>query len=177
MNHDVLLLNQAREPLTVVKWKRALTLIFSDKADVVSYSNKWINSSRHSWNLPSVITLSKYDAFVNPKYSKPKCTKRRIHIRDNYKCVYCGNKCNNNDVTIEHIIPQSSGGETSWNNCVTACRKCNSGKSNMSLAESGLKMHYLPKVPSNIFEIYAEQYRENVDWGKYIRPVLKHKKA
>ena len=177
MNHSVLLLNQAHEPLTIVGWKRALTLIFSDKAEVLRYSNNWVNSARDSWNLPSVITLSDPEMFVNPVYSVPKCTKRRIHIRDNFKCVYCGTKCKNEQLTIEHIIPQSKGGETTWKNCVTACKKCNSYKSNMSLDESGFVLQYKPRVPANIFEIYAEQYRENTDWHKYIKSKLVGKKS
>ena len=74
--------------------------------------------------IPEVILLTNYDKL--PNKSATFC-RREIWKRDNYKCQYCGIKCQD-DLTLDHVIPRSLGGETSWVNCVLACSSCNSQK-------------------------------------------------
>lgn len=174
-NHSVLILNQAEQPLSIVHWKRALVLIFSDKADVVSYSDVWVDSIRDSWNLPSIIRMDNSEEFHTAIFKTPRCNKKRIHIRDGYCCAYCGKKCKKEQLTIDHIIPQSKGGLTTWMNCVTSCKKCNAHKADMSLEEYGKYLKYKPYVPNSIFELYANEYESKPDWKKYLD--LKSKKT
>jgi 5-methylcytosine-specific restriction endonuclease McrA len=94
---------------------------------------KVMRSVRSSLPLPSVIRL------LNADYSKPishKFSRRAMFKRDNYTCQYCGTK-NRDDLTVDHVNPQSRGGEDSWTNCVTACLKCNNKKGNRTPEEMG----------------------------------------
>lgn len=175
VSHNVLLLNQAEQPLTIVSWKRALTLIFSDKANVVTYSDVWVDSITNSWNLPSIIRMENGEEFRNTIFKVPRCTKKRVHIRDGYICAYCGKRCKKEQLTVDHINPQSRGGRLTWDNSVTSCKKCNSKKANKSLEESGMQLRYKHYTPSSIFELFLEEYEHKPDWKKYLD--LKGKKV
>lgn len=168
MSHNVLLLNQAEQPLTILSWKRALTLIFSNKADVVSYSDVWVDSISRSWNLPSIIRMDNDADFHQTIYKVPRCTKKRIHIRDGYVCAYCGKKCKKEQLTVDHIHPESLGGKLTWINSVTSCRRCNNKKANKTLEESGMVLLRKPYIPSTIFELFLEEYANKPDWKKYL---------
>jgi 5-methylcytosine-specific restriction endonuclease McrA len=87
----------------------------------------------------------------NPsKHSKVALSNRTLFGRDRYICAYCGGHFSNyHDLSKDHIVPRSRGGENTWMNVVTACRTCNSKKGSLTLKESGLELLYLPYVPSH----------------------------
>lgn len=70
-------------------------------------------------------------------------SKENMLIRDHYTCAYCGRTGN----TVDHIWPQSKGGRTSWENCITACYACNQAKANLTLEEAGMRLNFDPYVP------------------------------
>lgn len=75
---------------------------------------------------------------------------RTLFGRDRHTCAYCGRQhLNHHNLSRDHIVPRSRGGENTWMNVVTACRSCNGYKSNMTLKESGMELLYLPYVPSH----------------------------
>jgi hypothetical protein len=78
-----------------------------------------------------------------PALSNPK-----LFARDRGICAYCGDRFHLDDLTREHIVPTSRGGEDTWKNCITACRACNSRKGNRTPQELGWSLHYLPYTPS-----------------------------
>ena len=78
-----------------------------------------------------------------PALSNPK-----LFARDRGVCAYCGRHFHTDELTREHIVPTSRGGEDSWMNCITACRPCNGLKGNRLPQELGLSLFYLPYVPS-----------------------------
>lgn len=77
------------------------------------------------FKIPEVILLTRYDSIPKQKVS---FCRRAIWKRDLFACQYCGRKPNQDECTIDHVIPRSQGGETSWTNCVLACYQCNSQK-------------------------------------------------
>lgn len=79
----------------------------------------------------------------SPALSNPK-----LFVRDRHVCAYCGGHFHLDDLTREHIIPTSRGGEDTWMNCITACRSCNGNKGNRLPEEARMTLMYLPYTPS-----------------------------
>ncbi len=78
-----------------------------------------------------------------PTLSNPK-----LFARDRQLCAYCGRHFHVDNLTREHIVPTSRGGQDTWMNCITACRTCNGRKGNRLPEESGMNPLYVPYVPS-----------------------------
>jgi 5-methylcytosine-specific restriction endonuclease McrA len=139
----VLLLNATFEPLAVVTAKRAVVLMLTGKAECVEAT---LDGVFHSENLtipaPSVMRLSRY---VRVPYRRAvPMTRAGVLRRDGRRCAYCGRRAD----TIDHVVPRSRGGGHSWENCVAACRLCNSRKADRLLDEIGWSLAELPRAPS-----------------------------
>ncbi len=138
----VLLLNATFEPLAVVTAKRAVVLMLTGKAECVEVT---LNGVFHSENLtvpaPSVMRLSRY-VRVPYRRSVP-MTRAGVLRRDGRRCAYCGKRAD----TIDHVVPRSRGGTHTWDNCVAACRSCNSRKADKMLAELGWALPTPPRAP------------------------------
>jgi hypothetical protein len=78
-----------------------------------------------------------------PRLSNPK-----LFARDRRVCAYCGDRFRTSALSREHVVPVSRGGRNVWTNVVTACRDCNSRKGDRTPEESGMRLLYLPYVPS-----------------------------
>jgi hypothetical protein len=179
MTH-VLVLNAAYQPISVIPWKEAVTLWFSEKAEVLeTYADKvlhagnsfvksklqginanWDENSEtwaHWMNAPCVIRL--YE-FVKPhkelKFYKS-FTRKNIWDRDGKKCAYCGEHITLKEVTYDHIVPQSApyNGPTCWSNIVCSCFECNSKKNNRTPREANMKLLVKPHAP-----IIADNYTD-----------------
>jgi len=71
-------------------------------------------------------------------------TKHRLFARDRHVCAYCGDHFAEGDLTVEHIVPVSRGGQHAWTNVVTACRSCNTRKGNRRPEEAHMPLLYVP---------------------------------
>jgi 5-methylcytosine-specific restriction endonuclease McrA len=80
--------------------------------------------------------------------TEPSLSNPKLFLRDRQFCAYCGDRFHLEDLTREHIVPTSRGGQDTWKNCITACRNCNGRKGNRTLQEIGWQLHYLPYTPS-----------------------------
>ncbi|WP_281689046.1 HNH endonuclease [Pseudonocardia thermophila] len=139
----VLLLNATFEPLAVVTAKRAVVLLLSGKAECVEESPVVaFHSENLTVNAPTVMRLSRY-VRVPYRRSVP-MTRAGVLRRDGRRCAYCSRRAD----TIDHVIPRSRGGTHTWENCVAACRACNSRKADRLLEELGWKLAKPPKAPS-----------------------------
>jgi len=138
----VLLLNATFEPLTVVTAKRAVVLMLSGKAECVEVT---LEEAFHSENLtlpaPSVMRLSRYVRV--PYRGAVPMTRAGVLRRDGRRCAYCGRRAD----TIDHVVPRSRGGGHTWENCVAACRLCNSKKADRLLGELGWILDRPPRPP------------------------------
>jgi len=129
---SVLLLNADAQPLSLIplstiSWQNAVKAYFADKIKIVkSYDDRLLRSANFEMPMPSVVMLNKYHKLPN----KAKFTRRNMFIRDHFTCQYCGTRHRQLDLTIDHVVPRSHGGRTTWTNCTTACRPCNVAKSN-----------------------------------------------
>lgn len=143
MNSTVLVLNQNYEPLNVCNVRRAIVLVFDGKAEVLEcHATTMISSATRSFSMPSVIRMV---YFIRRPRPRVKLTRREVFIRDRFTCQYCGRRMH--DLTIDHIVPRSKGGEHSWENLVSACKTCNHRKGGKSLQEARMRLRTQPAEP------------------------------
>jgi len=153
MSKGVVVLNADHSIINVINWKRAITLVMSGKAEVEEESNHVIRNfeGTQSFIVPTVIRLIKF--IKNVYKAKVAFTKKNVLIRDNYTCAYCGSKEN---LTVDHVIPSSKGGKTTWDNCVTSCEPCNYKKGNKLLEETKMVLKFRPYQPSLVDYLRAK---------------------
>ena len=140
-----LLLTQGYEPIQIISWQRAITLLSLDKVDVVEEYDAEIRAASLVLRVPAVVRLRKaYRRFAKPvKFSRV-----NIYARDGYRCQYCGMTCTIDELTYDHVIPRSRGGRTCWENIVSACYVCNRRKANRTPAEAGMTLRTTPVRPT-----------------------------
>tara|TARA_B100000609_G_scaffold175041_1_gene152077 strand:- start:78 stop:629 length:552 start_codon:yes stop_codon:yes gene_type:complete len=160
----VLILNQSYEPISVCSAKKALILLFLTKAELVEHvENKVVRSINHTYHFPSVIRLSRY---LHIPYRKIELSRKNILRRDGMRCQYCGTK--SSELTLDHIIPKSRGGSDTWDNLITACKKCNNKKGNRTPEEANMPLLSKPRRPHHIMTL--TQFMANVDekWKPFL---------
>ncbi len=164
LKKPVLLLNQNYEPLTILKLKRAITLLILGKVDMIENEDgNFVHAISIAYPVPSVIRL-KY--FVHIKRKEISLTKKNIIKRDNHQCQYCGRSTGM--MTTDHIIPRALGGEDSWENLVCACLECNNRKGDRTLKQAGMKLLKKPRRPSYFTFILREFVNPNTKWRPYL---------
>lgn len=114
-------------PLSTVDWQEAIRYMVLEKANVLEWHEDWVvRSARWETLVPAVIMLKDY---MKPK-TGVRFSKSNVFLRDRFKCQYCGDKLEKRDCTLDHVLPISHGGKTTFENTVTACSPCNAGKGN-----------------------------------------------
>jgi 5-methylcytosine-specific restriction endonuclease McrA len=143
-----LLLNTTFEPLSVLSWKKAVTLIFLGKVEVLREYEKEITGVSKSIRQPAVIRLVR---LVRNNHTNVKFSRRNIFLRDDYICQYCGKKHDPKGLTCDHIIPKSRGGVTEWTNIVTSCIRCNHKKGDKLPDEVEMYPRKRPTRPNGFY--------------------------
>ena len=168
---STLLLNASFEPLKIISWQRAITLLFAGKVEVIEEYSREVHSVTFSVKLPSILRLLKY---VKVKKSRiVKFSRANIYARDKYTCQYCDTTFRSEELTFDHVIPVSRGGTKSWENIVTACIDCNRRKGGLTPAEAGMKLVQKPVEPSwvpslsltLVFKNAPESWRDYLYWN------------
>lgn len=114
-------------PLSIISWEESIRYLVSDKATVLDWYEDWVvRSEKWSTMVPAVMMLKEYQK----KKTTIRFSKQNIFLRDEYLCQYCGISVNQKTATLDHVLPQSLGGTSTWENCTTACSSCNSKKGN-----------------------------------------------
>jgi len=143
----VLVLNYDYTPINVTSSVKGFKLVYKGKAELLRSSSHPISNGFKEFVRPLIIRLLNYIKF-RPKGIK--VNRNRIYRRDGNECGYCGSK---KELTIDHIIPRSKGGNNSWDNLVTCCHKCNLFKSNRTPSEAGMVLKTRPYEPSVFSDI------------------------
>lgn len=132
MNQCVLL-NADYSFLNVVNWKRAMCMISKGKVQVLKHSERLIRTAEGvAIKVPAVMRLIK---LIRTLYiNRVPFSKKNVLIRDGFKCAYCGE--NHRKLTIDHIIPKSRNGKTTFENCVSSCLPCNNKKGGKTPSEA-----------------------------------------
>ena len=164
----VLVLNYSFEPLHFTNARRAITLLLSGKAETVEKSPRLVHSPSMTLHMPSVIRLAFY--IRKPFLDRVAFNKKNILRRDNYTCQYCGRK--GERLTVDHIMPRSKGGETTWVNTVAACLRCNLHKGNRTLHEARMTLIREPVHPKFLFSVHLMRHPHAPffleSWQKYL---------
>jgi len=147
----VLVLNSDFTPINVTTVFKGFNLVNKGKAEILKASDQPIMAGMKTFVRPLIIRLFNYVKF---RFHKLKINRHRIFRRDEYQCVYCGNKRN---LTVDHVIPKSRGGQNTWLNLVTCCSYCNRTKDNKTPEEAGMKLLRRPYEPSMFSEIINPQ--------------------
>ncbi|MCH7478311.1 MAG: HNH endonuclease [SAR324 cluster bacterium] len=143
MDHT-LLLSVGYEPLKVISWKKAVTLVFLEKVEVVEEYQREVHSPSVTFRLPAVVKLNR---FLRPIPRRVKFSRQNIFFRDNYTCQYCHRPHPAHQLTYDHIVPRSKGGKTSWTNVVTSCIRCNLRKGSKPLHATNFNLLKKPEEP------------------------------
>lgn len=163
---DVLLLNPSFVPLRLVSVRKAIVLLLQEKAELVEAAEARLRAQRQAFATPLVIRLVRYVPVGRRRRPIP-CSRRGVLIRDRDTCQYCGAQPGRAHLTLDHVLPRSRGGVTSWENCIAACSACNHRKGGRTPEEAGMALRAAPRAPKYVaFALIGELSRHTV-WQKY----------
>jgi 5-methylcytosine-specific restriction endonuclease McrA len=140
-----LLLNTTFEPLALVPWRKAVTLLFLEKVEVIKEYDREVKSVSARVKLPAVVRLHK---LVKKRHVTVTFSRKNVFLRDDYTCQYCGKRFEPRHLTCDHIVPKSRGGMAEWTNIVTSCAACNRRKGDKLPEEAGMVPGRRPFRPS-----------------------------
>jgi 5-methylcytosine-specific restriction endonuclease McrA len=163
---QVLVLNASYEPLNVCSLRRAHVLVFKGKAEVVEELSRPLRSASNTYRWPHVIRLVTYVRV--PRMVQRKISRRALFARDGWRCVYCGTA--GSRLTLDHVIPRSRGGDSSWENVVTSCAPCNLRKGDRLPHEVQMVLPASPRPPAPVLFIRLATPKIPVRWERYLAP-------
>lgn len=174
LDASVLVLNRMYMPVHVISARRAFCLLCKEAAEVINiedgtwmaYSfdlwldvcelersakngamrDDWVQTVNFAVRVPRILRLLNYDRVPR---NIIKFSRRNVFLRDDYCCQYCGRRLSVSGLSLDHVVPRSKGGETSWKNIVTACLKCNVRKGGRTPREANMKLLCEPVRPRN----------------------------
>src|SRR3982750_85517 len=167
MQKPVLVLNASYEPINICGARRALVLVLKGVASAEEESSQAIHSSRQCLRLPSVIRLLEYRRIPHQTRA---LSRKNILMRDRYTCQYCAKSTPSGELTLDHVIPPSRSGETTWENLVACCHYCNNKKGNRTPEEAGMKLARAPRP----FSLHTSRHlmrllaKSDDQWRKYL---------
>jgi 5-methylcytosine-specific restriction endonuclease McrA len=192
LDSHVLVLNRHYAAVRVVSARRAFTMICKRIAEVVSYENEqylsydfeswrelselrsqlerqrheWVRCVRYELAVPRIIRLLFYDRL--PRQAV-KLNRRNIYARDRNLCQYCGKRFPTSELSLDHVLPRSQGGGTSWGNLVCCCVKCNVRKGGRTPDQAHMKLITEPIKPKRspliTLRLSSEKY---ASWKQFL---------
>jgi 5-methylcytosine-specific restriction endonuclease McrA len=167
LHKPVLVLNASFEPINVCAARRAIVLVLKGVASAEELSHAHVHSSRQAIRLPSVIRLLEYRRIPIQTRS---LSRKNILLRDRYTCQYCLRTLPSSELTLDHVIPRSRSGESTWENLVTCCLSCNNQKGSRTPEDAGMKLSRTPRP----FTLHTSRHlmrmlaRGDDKWRKYL---------
>ena len=182
LQRPTLVLNRNWQPVNVATVGRALVLLWNESARVVDPENyrtytwadwsqlrvrdgdPFIQAIRMRLRAPEVIVLADYDRLPSAAVS---FSRRNLFKRDHWTCQYCGVQPGADELTVDHVVPRSQGGTSTWENCVLACIACNKRKADRTPQQAGMRLRKVPHTPT-WKPIYARDSVRIESWSKFI---------
>jgi len=162
----VLVLNATYEPLNIVSVQRAIVLLLKEKAELIEAAKTLLRAENYAINLPLVIRLVTFVPI--PRRLPLPLSRRTVMARDLYTCQYCGGMPGRHELTVDHVMPRSRGGATTWENVVTACGPCNRRKGDRTPDEARMKLLSEPARPRFIAVMLLGETNAHTVWQKYL---------
>jgi 5-methylcytosine-specific restriction endonuclease McrA len=171
LDASVLVLNKLFMAIHIISVRRAFCLLCKDFAEVVAHEDgqfttydfatwrevseyrakhfrqvddDWVRTSTSEIQVPRVIRLLDFEKL--PKQTV-KFNRRNIFARDNNQCQYCGRKFPTSELSLDHVIPRSQGGQSTWENIVCACVRCNVRKGGRTPKQAHISLIRKPEKP------------------------------
>lgn len=163
VSKPVLVLNQNYLPMNICSARRALVLMLQGKAEMVENGTGEVHTVSAVFPLPSVIRLM---YLIKLPRIQRKLTRFEVFNRDRFTCQYCGRE--SRELTLDHVVPRSRGGQHSWENLVSACIPCNHRKGERVPAEAKLKLIRQPQAPPPFFLVPYYYLRNQPLWLKFL---------
>ena len=182
LQRPTLVLNRNWQPINVATVARALILLWNEAAcvvDPVDYQtytwSDWaklrprngevfVQAVRMRLRVPEVLALTEFDRV--PAAAVTFC-RRNLFKRDHYACQYCGIQPGSDELTVDHVLPRSQGGVSSWENCVLACVSCNKRKADRTPEQAGMHLRHYPVRPL-WNPLYAAGDMRIQSWSKFL---------
>ncbi len=160
----VLVLNATFEPINVCTVRRAAVLLLKQKAELVEQASWELRAESLTLPRPMVIRLVSYVRVPRDTHRR-KITRRAVFARDSWMCQYCGSSSN---LTVDHVVPRSKGGHSSWENIVASCAPCNRRKGNNLPRQVGMTLRRAPRSPSPHIFIHVASPSIPPVWRQYL---------
>jgi 5-methylcytosine-specific restriction endonuclease McrA len=160
----VLVLNATYEPINVCTVRRAVVLLLKEKAEVIEHGDWELHSASQTLQRPVVIRLVTFVRIPRDTHRR-KITRRAVFARDQWTCQYCGARSN---LTVDHVIPKSKGGGSSWDNIVASCAPCNRRKGDALPRQAGMKLRKPPRTPNPSVFIHVASPTIPSAWHQYL---------
>ena len=167
LHRPVLVLNSSYEPINVCAARRAVVLVLKGVAATEEHSLGHVHSARHAMRVPSVIRLLEYRRIPHQTRA---LSRKNILMRDRYTCQYCLRTFSSNELTLDHVMPRSRKGESSWENLVACCIGCNNRKGNRTPEEANMRLARMPRP----FSLHTSRHlmrmlaKSDDQWRKYL---------
>lgn len=157
----VLVLNRNFQPVHVTTVRRAFVLLYLGTAQAMGpdcelfdfvrwaqlppqHNDVVIRTPRSDILVPQIILLTAYERLPNTRL---RLTRSNVYARDGYQCQYCGDGPDVSQLNLDHVVPRSRGGATSWDNVVCSCLPCNTRKGAQTPPEAGMRLRKTPTRP------------------------------
>jgi 5-methylcytosine-specific restriction endonuclease McrA len=182
LERPTLVLNRNWQPVGVASVARSLVMVWNETARVVDPDDYqlygWLDWSKlvprdgelyvstvySRIRVPEVVALTRYDGMPT---SAVTFSRRNIYKRDRYTCQYCGIQPGSEELTIDHVLPRSQGGLSTWENCVLACISCNKHKADRTPEQAKMPLKKDPGRP-DWKPLYAIQHVRVDSWSKFV---------
>jgi 5-methylcytosine-specific restriction endonuclease McrA len=167
MHAPVLVLNASYEPINICAARRAIVLVLKGVAITEEINGHLLHSARLAVRVPSVIRLLEYRRIPHQTRA---LSRKNILLRDRNTCQYCGVLLPSSELTLDHIVPRSRGGQSTWENLVACCHACNHKKGNQLLHECSMKLLREPRT----FNLHTSRHimrmmgDSDAKWRKYL---------
>ena len=167
-------------PLSLISAEEAIRAVCKDTVTVLEEWPEAFRSPSTTIQIPKVVMLREFA----PIDAAPKFCRRSILLRDRYRCQYCGERFESEDLTFDHVVPRAKGGQTVWTNILSCCVRCNTVKRDQHANYSGRKGDPLrplkpPRQPTTAELLRAglefldndtrETWRDFLYWGAELR--------
>ena len=161
----VLVLNASYEPINVCTVRRAAVLILKDWAEILKHSDHVLHAETLTLPRPAVIRLTSYVRIPRDAHAR-RITRRAVFARDRWTCQYCGSV--RGSLTVDHVIPRSKGGASSWDNIVASCAPCNRRKGDRLPTQIDMHPRQRPRAPSATIFVHVATPTIPPMWEQYL---------